>query len=89
MLENLKNDLKILISAYETQKERAEKAEKELELCRARFEEANTKVKELERNIGNLSLKSVFTSTYADRTEAQAGIDKLIKEIDKALEMLK
>ena len=89
MLEELQNNLQILISAYETQKARADKAEKELEKCRAGIEEANTKVKELEGNIGNLSLKNVFTSSSADRTEAQARIDKLIKEIDTALALLK
>lgn len=89
MLEELQNNLNILISAYETQKERADKAEKELKRCRARFEEANTKVKELEGNIGNLSLKNVFTSSSTDKTEAKARIDKLIKEIDTALALLK
>lgn len=89
MLENIQNNLEKLISAYETQMQRADKAETELEGCRKSLTLAQEKIKELEEKIDNLSLRTVFTSSRDDNAQAKAQIDSLINEIDRALAMLK
>lgn len=89
MLENIQNNLEKLISAYETQLQRADKAETELEGCKTSLKVAEDKIKELEEKINNLSLRTVFTSSRDDNAQAKAQIDSLINEIDRALAMLK
>lgn len=89
MLENIQNNLHKLISAYESQLHRANKAEAELEGYRKSLQDAKEHIKELEEKIDNLSLGTAFTSAHTDNAQAKAQIDSLINEIDKALEMLK
>ena len=88
MIQDLQANLEKLISAYETQKGRADRAEAELEECRKTLEDTKEKNKQLEEKIDNLSLRSVFTSSPADGRDAKARIDRLIKEIDNALALL-
>lgn len=88
MIQDLQQNLEKLISAYETQKGRADKAEAELLECRKALENTRSKNKQLEEKIDNLSLRSVFTSSRTDNKEAKARIDRLIKEIDNALALL-
>lgn len=89
MVQNLQENLEKLICAYETQKARANKAEAELEQCNRKLADISDKNKQLEEKIDNLSLRSVFTSSQTDNGQAKARIDRLIKEIDNALALLK
>lgn len=89
MLQSLENNINALVAAYETQKNRADVLEKELQSVRASEEEARNKVKELEEKVDSLSLRSVFTNTSGENTEAKRKVQMLIEQIDKALELLK
>lgn len=88
MIQDLQNNLEKLISAYETERSRAAKAEAELEQCRKSLADTKEKNKKLEEKIDDLSLRSVFTSSAADNSQAKVRIDRLINEIDKALALL-
>lgn len=88
MIDVLQNNIEKLISAYETQKARAIRVEAELDACRKALEDARGKNNKLEEKIDSLSLRDVFTSSTADSGMAKARIDRLIKEIDKALALL-
>ena len=88
MLQDLESNIKKLISAYETQKIRADKLEAELLKCGKTVETAENKIKQLEDKVDSLSLRSVFASSIGENSEAKARIDSLINEIDKALALL-
>lgn len=89
MLHDIENNLKTLISAYETQRDRAERLAAELESSRREAGEAKAKVKELEEKVDRFALTSAFTSSAGENTEAKARIDELIATIDRALELLR
>lgn len=88
MLGDLRTNIEKLISAYEGQKNRAENLEAEVEKYKGRLESANKKILELEDKVDSLSLKSAFSSFAGENEQARAKIDKLIAEIDNALELL-
>lgn len=88
MLDSIESNLRTLIAAYETQRDRAEKAEKELEKCKMELAVANDNIKELEDKVGSLKMRTMFAPSDGKNTEAKAGIDSLIAQIDRALELL-
>lgn len=88
MLEQLQKNIGILISKYETEKERADKLEVELEKFRRNSENAENKIKELEDKIDKLSLRSAFSPLEGGNKEAGIKIDRLIRKIDEALALL-
>lgn len=88
MLQNLENNLKTLISAYEEQKFKADRLEKDFAAVRNQYETARLKIKELEDKVDSLNLRNAFTSSAGENSEAKARIDALIAKIDDALELL-
>ena len=94
MLEDLKTDISRLMALYEKEKqkagslalrlaeeeERTRKYKEEIRKCREQITDLNLQ-------IDNLRLRSAFSSD-SDRSQAEAGIDKLIKEIDECIKLL-
>lgn len=89
MLDQLQKNIKILISKYESEKSRADKLEAELEKYKRNSENADNKIKELEDKVDSLSLQSAFSPIEGGNKDAKIKIDKLIKEIDEALALLR
>ena len=87
MPQDLRENLNILIAAYEAQKDKADKLEGELATCQDRYDAARKKIKELEEKLDSNSLKTAFFSP-GENAMAQKKIDRLIKEIDAALALL-
>lgn len=89
MLSKLQENLEVLISAYEGQKQKADALETELAKYRTRLESANDKINKLEEEIGILKERTVFLPPTPDNySTARAKVDALISEIDAALAML-
>jgi len=88
MIQTLQNNIETLISAYETQKARAERLSSDFEKLKKQYDGSLEKINELEEKLDSLSLRSVFTGGATDNAEARAKIDELIREIDSALELL-
>lgn len=88
MLQDLENNLKTLISAYEEQKCKADRLERDFDALRKQYETARLKIKELEDKVDSLNLRNAFTSSAGENSEAKARIDALIGKIDDALELL-
>ena len=88
MLDNIESNLKKLIAAYEMQRARADRTEKEGVQCKEDLAVAKDKIKELEDRIDNLKLRSVLAPSGQENAEAKSSIQKLIAQGDKALEML-
>ncbi len=87
MLDDLRKDIAGLISLYEEQKHRADA----LSLKRSKAEQDVRKYKEqitdLNLQIDNLHLMNAFMAD-TDRQGARQRIDKLMKEIDRCIELL-
>lgn len=88
MNRQFESDIKALISAYEMQKDRADRLQAELDKMNKRSQDAETKVNELEDKVKVLGLKSAFIPSAAGTQEAKARIDRLVARIDEALALL-
>lgn len=88
MLDTIESNLKKLIAAYESQRDRADRAEKELERCKDELAVAKDEIKQQEETIDSLKMRTMFAPSEGGNSEAKAGIDRLIAQIDKALELL-
>lgn len=88
MLENLKNRIKELIAAYESERQQRLKLQAELKNCMQQNETYRKQITELERTIDNQKLADAFMAAGTDNAEARKKIDRLIKEIDKCINAL-
>lgn len=89
MLSKLQENLEVLISAYESQKQKAEALESQVQQYKSRLENANSKINKLEEEIGILKERTVFLPPTPDNySTAKAKVDALIGEIDAALALL-
>jgi len=94
-LETHKRKLELLISRYENLKARNRdleqalgKKDAEIEDCRAKLNNSNNKIKELEQKIDKLQLAGAFKASAADVKEARQNIGRLVREIDKCISLL-
>ena len=94
-LETHKRKLELLISRYENLKVRNRdleqalgKKDAEIEDCRAKLNNSNNKIKELEQKIDKLQLAGAFEASAADVKEARQNIGRLVREIDKCISLL-
>ena len=94
-LETHKRKLELLISRYENLKARNRdleqalgKKDAEIEDCRAKLNNSNNKIKELEQKIDKLQLAGAFEASAADVKEARQNIGRLVREIDKCISLL-
>ena len=89
MLETLKHRIQQLIAAYEAEKVERERLQTDLELLKSQNDAYAKQIAELEREIDNLKLAEAFKASGTDNAEAKKKIDKLIKEIDKCITLMK
>ncbi len=87
MLETVKEKIKRLIAAYESEKTARQRLETELEQSQRQNEAYGKQIIELERQIDNLKLTEAFKAG-GDNTEAKKKIDSLIKEIDRCIALM-
>jgi predicted PP-loop superfamily ATPase len=88
MLETVKEKIKQLIAAYETEKMERMRLQSELEQTRVQNETYRKQIIELERQIDNLKLTEAFMAGGSDTSAAKKKIDSLIKEIDRCIKLM-
>ena len=85
MLENVKQKIRQLIAAYESERMERERLQVALQQSQAQNETFKRQITELERQIDNLKLTEAFMAGGADTAQARKKIDSLIKEIDRCI----
>ena len=88
MLETVKDKIKQLIAAYETEKAERIRLQSELEQARSMNETYKKQITELERQIDNQKLTEAFMAGGADTAAAKKKIDSLMKEIDRCIKLM-
>ena len=88
MLETVKERIKRLIAAYETEKMERIRLQSELEQARTQNETYRKQIIELERQIDNQKLTEAFMAGGADTPAAKKKIDSLMKEIDRCIKLM-
>ncbi len=87
MLDNIHDNIAKLISMYEAERQRAEALEHRKADMEAEILEYRKQITELNRQIDNLRLAGAVQTT-ADRREARASVDSLIRKIDRCIKLL-
>ncbi len=87
MLETVKDKIKRLIAAYESEKMERIRLQSELEQAKSQNETYRKQIIELERQIDNLKLTEAFMAG-GDNTAAKKKIDSLLKEIDRCIALM-
>ena len=88
MLETVKERIKQLIAAYETEKMERIRLQSELEQARTQNETYKKQITELERQIDNQKLTEAFMAGGTDTAAAKKKIDSLMKEIDRCIKLM-
>ena len=87
MLDQVRQNIVRLMAAYESEKAECERLRAALEQSTSQNETYKQQNLELERQIDNQRLAGAFLS--GDNTESKKKIDRLIKEIDKCITLIK
>ena len=87
MLEDIKSNIEKLISLYETEKQRADALQAQLEQSRETIAAYKEKVTDLDGQIDNLRLQYAFSGA-GDPVLAKERITKLIRAIDRCIKLL-
>lgn len=87
MLDELKARITRLMALYEFQRQRADALEVKLAESGRKVEEYREQITELNLKIDKLRLLGAF-SAGGDSAQAKAGINKLIKELDRCIKLL-
>ena len=88
MLETVKERIKQLIAAYETEKMERIRLQSELEQTRVQNDTYRKQIIELERQIDNQKLTEAFMAGGTDSAAAKKKIDSLMKEIDRCIKLM-
>lgn len=88
MLESVKDRIRQLIAAYESERMENKRLHTELEQTRMQNETYRKQIIELERQIDNLKLTEAFMAGGADTSAAKKKIDRLMKEIDRCISLM-
>ena len=88
MLETVKQNIKQLIAAYESEKMERMELQSALAKAKAENEAYRKQITELERQIDNLKLAEAFKAGAEGSPEAKKKINSLLKEIDKCISLL-
>ncbi len=86
MLEAVKQNIKRLIAAYESEKAECERLRSALEQMAEKNKAYEKQIIELERQIDNQRLAGAFLN--GNNAESRKKIDRLIKEIDKCITLM-
>ena len=87
MFDAVRQKIAQLMAAYESEKAECERLRAALEQSTAQNEAYQKQIIELERQIDNQKLAGACLN--GDNTESKKKIDKLIKEIDKCITLIK
>ncbi len=87
MLETVKEQIKRLIAAYESENMERKRLQAELVQVQMQNETYRKQIIELERQIDNLKLTEAFKAS-GDNTAAKKKIDSLMKEIDRCITLM-
>ena len=87
MLEQIKKNIADLISRYEVLKAENQRLNGLLQLRQEEVDKAREEISALQQTIENLKLKNAFAG--GDNEEAKEKIDRLIRQIDKCIAMLR
>ena len=87
MLEEIKTNIEKLISLYETEKQRADALQAELDKSKAEAAASKERIADLDGQIDNLKLQYAFSGA-GDPALARERINKLIHEIDRCIKLL-
>ena len=87
MFDAVRQKIAQLMAAYESEKAECERLRAALEQSTAQNETYQKQIIELERQIDNQKLAGAFLN--GDNVESKKKIDKLIKEIDKCITLIK
>ena len=88
MLDNVKQSIKQLIAAYESERMERIRLQAELEQSAIQNDTYRKQIIELERQIDNLKLTEAFKASSGNSPEARKKIDGLIKEIDRCISLM-
>lgn len=89
MLEEVRNNFRRLMAAYESEKEENRVLREELKTAGDRITGYKKQIEELERKIDNLGLTGAFLGGDGDaNVEAKRKIDRLIREIDRCIKLM-
>ena len=87
MLEEVRNNFRRLMAAYESEKEENRVLREELKTASDRITGYKKQIEELEKKIDNLGLAGAFLG--GDGTvEATRQIDRMIKDIDRCIKLM-
>lgn len=87
MLEDIKSRIEKLVSLYETEKQRADALEAQLEAFNADIAAYKDKIADLDAQIDNMKLQFAFSGS-GDTALAKERITKLVREIDRCIKLL-
>lgn len=87
MLEEIKSDIAKLIALYEAEKQRADSLAERVSGYESEVRSCKEQITELNHQIDNLKLMSAFSGD-GNNAVAKKRIEKLIKEIDKCIDLL-
>ena len=87
MLDDVKNDIALLVSLYEEQRYRAETLAVKLSEAEQNVRKCKEQITDLNLQIDNLHLMNAFMAD-TDTGGSRQRIDKLLREIDKCIELL-
>ena len=87
MFDAVRQKIAQLMAAYESEKAECERLRAALEQSTAQNETYQKQIIELERQIDNQKLAGAFLN--GDNVDSKKKIDKLIKEIDKCITLIK
>ena len=88
MLDTIKQRMKQLIAAYESERMERENLQAAVAKYQEREEAYKKQIIELERQLDNLKLTEAFKASSGNSPEAKKKINNLIKEIDKCISLM-
>lgn len=89
MIQDLERYLEQLIARYEKVKAENASLKKSLSECTDKLETYRSRTEILEKKISSLQLSEAFVSSAGkDNKEARRRVERLIREIDKCIELL-
>ena len=88
MLADIKKNIERLIALYEREHLEKEKLQAALAASQTENEACRKQIADLERQVDNLKLAEAFSAPAGDGSAAKERIDKLIREMDKAITLL-
>ena len=88
MLDTIKQRIKQLIAAYESERLERERLQTAVAKYQEREEAYKKQIIELERQLDNLKLTEAFKASAGNSPEAKKKINNLIKEIDRCISLM-